>query len=36
MLGQSRYNQAKRGWPYSMSIALGYARGSPAIITQDF
>ena len=30
-LGQSRDNQTKIGWPYSMSMGLCRARGSPAI-----
>ena len=31
-LGQSRDNQTKRGWPYSMSMGLCPTRASPAII----
>ena len=30
--GQSRDNQTKRGWPYSMSMGLCPTRASPAII----
>ena len=31
-LSQSRDNQTKRGWPYSMSMGLWSAPGSPAIL----